>query len=190
MQSVVGVYNLSLARLGGNQLTSINSPDEDSNVVSLCNRLFPAVVDSCLKAHDWSFAVMQEALPLLGEDQNTGLCRYAQPADCIKVIRINGEREDHFRPLCILQGKYILTDVGRAILTYVKRTHNPDDWSSSFYNTVAWGLAAELAITLNNDRGQQQTCAEQCLVTLHDAVACDLNQQVPMRYPCPWLEAR
>ncbi len=190
MQSVVGVYNLALARLGGNQLTTINSPDEDSGVVSLCNRLFPAVVESCLKSYDWSFAITQAALALLGEDQTTGLTRYAQPTDCIKIIKINGEREDHFRPLCILQGKHILTDVGGAILTYVKRVNNPDDWSPAFYNTVTWGLAAELAIALNNDRGQQQTCGEQYLVNLHDAIACDLNQQAPMRYPCPWLEAR
>ena len=189
MLSQVKIYNMALARLGGNQIETINSPYEDGGTTSLCNRTYPLVLHSTLCAHNWGFAT--RTVPLAQKTENQGgLYTYALPSGYIKAIQVEGSGSLGLRPLCILRGQNILTDVPDAVLRYIGKEENPDAWPPYFVNTIVWGLAAELAISLQNDARLQQRMGEQYLTTLHEAIAIDLNQQTPLAPESPWLEAR
>ncbi len=189
MLSQVKIYNMALARLGGNQIETINSPYEDGGTTSLCNRAYPLVLQSTLCAHNWGFAT--RTIPLAQKTENQGgLYTYALPSGCMKAIQVERSGGLNRRPLCILRGQNILTDVPNAVLRYVGKEENPDVWPPYFANTIVWGLAAELAVSLQNDARLQQRMGEQYLATLHEAIAIDLNQQNQPVPETPWLEAR
>ena len=197
MLSQVKIYNLALARLGGNQIETINAPDEDSGTASLCNRLFPLVLHSTLAAHNWGFATRRVQLAekaATSSDAGFGgancLHTYALPTDYVKVIQVEGYSDFSQKPLCILRGQDLLTDVPGAVLRYVAKIENCDEWPPHFANTVVWGLAAELAVASQNDPRLQQRCGEQYLTSLHEAIAIDLNQQNPRQPEIAWIEER
>ena len=194
MLSQVKIYNLALARLGGNQIETINAPDEDSGTATLCNRLFPLVLHSTLAAHNWGFATRRAQLAEKADDSPPAavncLHTYALPADCLKVIQVEGYSDFSLKPVCILRGQDLLTEVPGAVLRYVAKIENCDEWPPHFANTVVWGLAAELAVASQNDPKLQQRCGEQYLTALHEAIAIDLNQQNFRPAETPWVEER
>ena len=189
MASTVTIYNMALARLNLNQIEDINSPDEDGGVVSVCNRVFPVVFKSVLQAHNWSFATKSEALALAGEDENTGLLRYALPSDCVKIIKLEGGgplRSPHYTR----QGNHVLTIQAPAVLRYIVKEENPDLWPGTFFEAIVWRLAADLAAAITSDRNKQQYCIQMAQQALYQAISVDLNEQNPDPVPSGWLGAR
>jgi len=71
--------------------------------------------------------------------------RFALPADCLKLIRINRTEADEYR---VEQG-YVYTDESEVDLEYVMDVTDEDDFDSQFTDVLAQRLAAEAAIALN-----------------------------------------
>ena len=180
--STVGLFNQALALLGGEQLSSVEAPWEDSTLGRLCLNNFPPVLDLALNAHDWSFALCR--VVLAGVEGPGPEYRYALPADCLRPVRVIGGRP------FVIEGLEILTPAAPAELLYVRRTEDPARWPPNFRTALAWGLAAVLAVAKNNDIQKQQLCLQQYQLNLSEAMARDNNSQNPEDEPSEWIMAR
>ena len=184
---LMSVSNLALAFLGGEQLSSVEAPWEDSSLGRLCQGHFSGVLDLALEAHDWSFAKGRAVLPEKPKDRpgrRAAPWRYALPADCLRPIRLDGGFP------FTLEGRDILTGAAPAVLTYIRRADDPRAWPPAFRTAVAWGLASVLASARLNDHRKQEFCQHQFNLLLSEAAARDNNSQKPSPEPSPWELAR
>jgi len=184
--STVRVFNQALALLGGAQLSSVDSPWEQSELGILCVNNFPGVLDNALEANDWSFARGRKPLaekpdssPRRGYSR-----RYALPSDCLRPIKLTGGHN------YVLEGQHLLTNAAPAELHYIRRVEDPRIWPPSFTAALAWGLAAILAMARTNDPQMQQVCLQRYNLALSEAMARDANMQQPIEGPTDWERAR
>jgi hypothetical protein len=187
--STVGLYNLALALLGGEQLFTVDSTWEQNTLGILCNNHFPAVLDQALEAHPWSFARDRKDLAQTGRQNQTQAgrsyrWRYALPSDCLRPVELTGGRP------FVLEGRHLLTDADQAELIYVRRVEDPREWPPAFRTALAWGLAVVLASARNNDPRKQQMCLQQYQRALGEAMARDNNMQQPAEELSAWELAR
>jgi len=180
--STVRLFNQALALIGGEQLSSVEAPWEDSVLGRLCSGNFPALLDQALEAHPWSFARAREYLAEKPEPRpRRGYSRrYALPGDCLRPIELTGGRP------FVLEGGHILTEAAPAELHYIRRVEDPRAWPPGFQAALAWGLAAVLATARVNDPRKQEMCFQRYKLALSEAVARDNNMQQPAPEPTPW----
>ena len=195
MQSLVQLFNLALARLGGEQLPQHISPQDGNTTGAICRNLFPHVLDLALAAHPWSFALKRAALALLaqgGRPAREDFClRYALPADCVCPVRLAGTGGLNRSPAYALEGDSLCTNEANAVLLYVFRMNEPRRWPPAFADALAWGLAGELASARLNDPQKQNWCYQNYKIVLAEAMARDRssgnNRPLPQS---PWVQAR
>lgn len=185
-QSTVGLFNLALGFLGGEQLSSIQAPWEDSTESRLCQNNYPHALRLALSAHNWSFAMKIQELAEKPEDRPVPGFerRFALPVDCLKPIRLEGDSE------FIIQGKDLLSNDSEPRLYFVAYVDDPAMFSPSFFTAMAWQLAALLATAKNGDKQQAQYCGQQYNVALAEAASRDNNQQRPYPRPSHWHAAK
>jgi len=180
--STVRLFNQALAQLGGEQLSSVEAPWEDSPLGILCVNNFPSILDQALEAHPWSFA---RTRMILAEKPRQGFHhRYALPSDCIRPIELTGGRP------FVINGPDLLTEAAPAELHYIRRVDDPGAWPPGFRAALAWGLAAMLATARVNDPRKQQVFFNQYCLALSEAMARDNNMQKPKEEPSAWELAR
>ena len=192
MQSVISLYNLALARLGGEQLNLNASALEDNTLGKLCDAVFPHALDMTLAAHAWSFAVRRSVLsrPVLGrESGNPGYgLAYEIPSDCVKLLGL--EAGAGRNPAYVVEGRTIRCNEDPAVLAYVSRVSEPGLWPPVFADALAWALAGELASARNNDQRRQQWCYQNYKIALSAAMALDQADQNPHGVASAWNAAR
>ena len=194
MYSTLSLYNLALARLGGNELATLSAPGEGSRLASLCNTLFPHVCNLAFGAHAWAFALTEETLAPVHEPNallqgEYGLA-YALPVACLRPVRLMGQGEEHRPPSFAVSGPTLYCDLAPARLQYVRRVHDTARWPAHFVEVVVWGLAAELCASYLNDPARQKLCMERAQRALQMAMATDAAGTQPKRKPFLWEEAR
>ncbi len=190
MRSLISIYNMALARLGGNQFDRLNTPDEENAVATLCRTLYPHVLEMALAHSEWAFARKSARLALKPEQEPDPYApfRHALPADCIRPVELRDAGEAPV-PFAI-SGRDVLSAVADASLSYVARLDDPSAWPPAFADAVAWGLAAELSTALVNDARRQQAYTQQARQALDYAAAVERNSQKPRRPASPWLASR
>lgn len=187
--STVAVFNLALAWLGGEQLSSVESTWENSALGILCRNNFPTVLDSALAAADWSFATrrVQLALKVEGLSHPQYPFRYGLPADCLRPVRLMDSDEGGS---FIIEQRDLLTSESPAQLAYVARVEDPRLWPPDFVVALSWGLAGILATARLGDSRKQLECIEHYEKALAEAWATDCNQGKPLTAASQWQEAR
>jgi hypothetical protein len=188
-QSTVGLFNLALAYLGGEQLSSVESPWENSTLGRLCLNLWPQVLDTALAAHPWSFALTRQNLAEIPDDHpRPGYGRrYRLPTDpdyCLRPVRLACDSP------YVLEGQDLLTDAAPAVLVFVRRADDPNQFPPAFRQALAASLAAVLATAKQNDPRLRADCLQRSQAFLLEAVASDENSQRPAYEPTPWELAR
>jgi hypothetical protein len=203
--STIGVFNLALAFLGGEQLSSVQAPWEDSALGRLCAGNFGMVLDEALESHPWSFARARAVLARVSdpgrfdslEPSGFGLEVPRQPA--APRIRVQGYAlaADCLRPVglaggwpYVLEGRELLTEADPAELHYIRRVEDPGLWPPAFRVALAWGLAAVLATARVNDPQKQQLCLQRYHLALNEAMARDNQGQCPWTQQSRWAEER
>jgi hypothetical protein len=194
-QTTVTVYNLALAWLGGEQLSSVEAPWEDSALGHLCINNFPQVLDQALAAHDWSFARSRKVLARKPDDGSAAAdplypYRYALPADCLRPVRLYAPGGSDRTASYLIEGLDLLTDLQPAELLYVARVEDPRRWPAGFVTALSWGLAAVLSSAKNNDPQKQMQCLKNYEMALAEAVARDQNAIRPIPPASKWRAAR
>ena len=185
-QSTVELFNLALAFLGGEQLSGIQAPWEDSTEARLCQHNYPHALRLALTAHNWSFAMKIKPLSEKPEDHPVPGFerRFALPSDCLKPIRLEGDSE------FIIQGKHLLSNDPCPVLYFVAYVDDPAMFPPTFFTALAWQMAALLATAKNDDPRQAQYCEQQHKIVLAEAAARDNNQRRPYPRPSNWMRAK
>lgn len=189
MQSTVALFNTALARLGGEQLDKLISPQETDTLGALCENLFPHVLDLALSAHAWSFAQAKTVLAPVPAEAADALYPYAYalPPDCIRALRVeSGNRSLAY----VIEGTTIKSTSGGASLLYVRRVADPLLWPPAFADALAWAMAQELASAKLNDSRKQQWAMQNYELALERAIARDCAGQNRFRPVSAWQVAR
>ncbi|MDR1242320.1 MAG: hypothetical protein LBM00_06025 [Deltaproteobacteria bacterium] len=193
MQSTIALFNLAIARLGGEQIPLNISPQEHDATGDLCQNLFPHVLDLALSAHQWSFAKkrVRLALPEVKEAVSGEYAlMYKLPADCGRVCYLEGFEGPNRRPAYVIEGDRLLTGREAAELVYIARASDPRLWPPAFADALAWGLAGELAAARINDSRKQSWCYQNYKQALSEAIAQDQSGQNRLRPVSAWNAAR
>ena len=192
MQSTVALFNTALARLGGEQLGELVSPQEPDALGVLCRNLFPHVLDLALSAHAWSFAQTRIRLASVPAAEIDALYPYAYalPADCVRPLRLEGLLDVNRSPAFIVEGETLKAIASCATLVYVRRITDPRGFSPAFADALAWSMAAELASAKLNDSRKQQWAMQNYELALERAIARDCAGQNRLRSVSAWQAAR
>lgn len=154
--SEVQICNLALARVGVSIF--IAALDERSTTANVCNLFYEPCRDFVMADDvDWNFATKRIFLADLGTPPNNWAYRYALPTDCLKArfIVVDGMRKPRveeripFEVAAEEDIRVLYTDQPIAELVYTKRVTNPNLFSEAFKMTLAWHLAAEIALPLS-----------------------------------------
>jgi hypothetical protein len=193
MESTVSLYNLALARLGGDQTPLNISSIEDDAVGVLCKNLFPHVLSLSLARYDWSFARKRVALAELpGQRPENELYAYAYriPADCLRPLRLDGYGGINRAPEYVIEGNAILTNVEQAVLLYSANVTDPRVWPPEFSDALAWMLAGEISSARLNDPQKQQMCWQAYQTSIANAIALDQARQNAPQPVSAWNAVR
>lgn len=149
MTSETSICNMALARLGHDQITSL---DDDSTAGRACKLFYAPTRDALLREHQWNFAIKRQALA----QESTAPAfeysyQYPLPADCLRVIRLDEEIYSSGDPdYRVEQGK-IVTDEGTVKIEYVAQITDAEQFEPLFVDCLAQRLAAELAMRLTDN---------------------------------------
>lgn len=186
MATNVSICNLALVRVGVGPDGYIDSLEEETTEGMACDALFEHCRDTLLSSFDWNFARRRQTLALLEDVEREGWeYAYALPSDVLVPLRITGaERTPDAAsrvPFAVEandsgDGQVLVTDFEEVELVYTAKITSQAIVNPLFYDTLAWLLASELAMTIPNKadyRAQAVTRYEQ---QLSRAMALDLAQ--------------
>lgn len=154
--SNVSIANRALTLLSADRINSLTS--DTSEQARKISAIFDSTRDSLLEEHNWNFARKERTLSLLDETptMDTYTKVYQLPADCIRVIRLEGEIAFD------IYGNKLYTNSDDPRIEYIAKETDPTKFSAGFVRAFSSRLAAELAFGIT----QSATMAQQM-----DAVA-------------------
>ena len=146
MANAVDICNLSLSHIGSDAVVTSISPPDGSVEAGYCARFYPLARKVMLAVTNWSFATKRATLAPLANPSSIWLYAYAQPADCLKPIRIfkaGAEEEDtaDFE----VEDNIILTNEAEAVLKYTRDVTDTTKYNAPFVSALSWMLASYLA---------------------------------------------
>lgn len=184
MTTITDICNAALSHCGTR--SKISSIDEGSAEANACRNHLAMVRDLMLRMHDWNFARMTVVLALLQNPPQRWACKYAVPADCIRLRRLNDV------PLLALPETFfemaadkdstgavvsvILTNTPNVSAIYTARVSDPLRWDQGFTDAVAYGLAARICYELSGKEDRARVLTQLWQVTLDAAAAAAANE--------------
>lgn len=182
MATVVEIVNQALVELGGGA-ELIEALDEDSANARNANAIWATVRDSLLAMHPWNFALKRAEVDAdAGEPAFGWLRRFALPADCLQVFRLNDMPAR--RLPWEIEGGFLLTDEATPVnMRYIARIEETADWSAAFTDAVAGEIAARLAITVANSQTSAAEARKEAERRLREARWVDAREQGALERP-------
>ena len=182
-QSVINICNLALTRIGGNQIKIIHDLNDSGEEARVCARLYPHLLSNMLRRHPFGFALVEKPLALLAIHPDKKLAyEYAYPTDCLQLwqVGVEGHMDDYRLPDYVVgygvAGRVIGCALERAVARYSVDVNDPNRFDPLFADALAWALAAELAIALQNDKQNFQLLTERAMVATALAMGSDANE--------------
>lgn len=140
--SVTSICNEALALVGAERINAIGDSNDRARA---CADHYEAARDEVLESYDWNCAGALASLAADPDAPDWGFdYRYQQPAGCLKVREINGERDfgDTYKVL----GRYIHTDAGEPLeIRYTAVVSDVTQMPPSLRSVIAARLAAKIA---------------------------------------------
>ena len=150
--------------------SKISDITEGSAEANACLTHFPLVRDALLRAFDWNFARMTVTLAQLQNPPARWSFKYAMPADCLRVRRLNDvpvlALPETFCELAADRdstGAYvgvILADVSPVAAIYTARVGDPQRWDQGFVDAVTYGLAQRVCFELTGKEERVRALAQ------------------------------
>lgn len=149
--SEVTICNLALGKLGAG---SIIAMDEESTEARVSRLHYAQTRDEVLRSHPWNFAIKAEVLVLNTDSPPFGWTyEYELPADCLRVLEMNGwdlsKRPGNWE----IQGRKLMTHSAIANVRYIQRIVDCNQFDSIFVEALALKLASKIAMPLNGSTG-------------------------------------
>jgi hypothetical protein len=114
--------------------------------------MFDHVRRLCLRDHDWNFAIGRESLTALSTPPPFGFsAAYQLPADCLRVLAINGQPAGVRGTQWEVEGRTVLINADVAHLRYIRDADDVTQWDSIFQSYFAYRLAAAVAPSFRID---------------------------------------
>lgn len=193
MYDDIAICNLALSRIG--VTIKIDSLDARCQEAIELKAVYELVRDRVLGAAPWPFAKSVSLLQKTGATPVRWAYRYEYPNDCIRVRSIYppapaGTRSDSFRAwLKVNRAAYeleldgtdartIVTDLDGAIIEFTKRITNPGLFDPAFVSAFAWGLSAEVALSLAKTVDHAKNAGAMYQQAVNEALAAALNEEV------------
>ncbi len=143
--SPVAICNLALDHLNQEEITSIDPPNNDREVV--CARWYDNVRRATQRSHVWNFAKARAELaansiaPLFGYST-----AYDLPADFLRLLFIGNDAIDDYKQKYELEGKQILLNDTTGIdIGYIKSVTDVNQFDALFVDLFALKLALRIA---------------------------------------------
>jgi len=155
--SDISICNQALGWLGQKSITSFA---DDSECAQLCDLNYPVLRDAVLESRTWTFALRTQMLESATSDEwNRGFL-YPLDSDWLVVLRVYDEPpgwspKDNRQMRWVREGNAIVAEKGQAYLWGVQRVLDTGRFTTLFAQALAARLAADLAITLTQNRQLQ-----------------------------------
>jgi hypothetical protein len=150
MADETSICNLALAKLGIDPIMALS---DASKPAQYCKRFYESTRDEVLSAHRWNFAMARATLNRL----STGPAfewayAYQLPADCLRVLQLNGYDETEQKGMFAIEGRQMFTDEDTAQVRYISRVTDASAWPALFIDALATKLASNIAAPLTGSR--------------------------------------
>lgn len=198
MTSQVDIYNRVLTKIGSQPVTSV---DDTSEACRVLNRCYNSILAAELRCNNWNFAIERVVLaadataPAYGYDT-----RYSLPADCLRVIEIDGlsgtnetigsigRKEADYT---IEQGYILCNETGSLNVRYVKKQTDTSKFDSLFIEGLVCRLAFEVCEAIINNASKKKYYEQEYKGFISDARRVDAIETPPEAlYEDDWLLAR
>src|SRR4051812_36999576 len=119
-RSKINACNAALGRLGEARITDTS---EDNAAARACDQNFDLAMEELLRAHWWNFAIARATLSQATTAPQFGyLHAYSLPADCLRVLEVNGigasgDPGDQWE----VEGNRLLHDAGTVKIRYIQK---------------------------------------------------------------------
>jgi hypothetical protein len=179
MATVTDICNAALSHCGTR--SKISSLDEGSPEANACLTHFAMLRDYMLRAFDWNFARFTVALAELPDPPARWARKYALPADCLRIRRLNDV------PVLVLPETFcelaaekdstgaasvvVLTDAAPVSAIYTAQVSDTLRWDQGFVTAVTYGLAARVCYELTGKDDRVRTLTQLWQATLQQAAA-------------------
>jgi hypothetical protein len=189
----VDIYNLALAHIGAERVSSISGTDEKT---VLLNSFYQPLLDKVLRLQVWGFAIERQVLAAdTGDNYTIYAYKYQLPEDpyCLKPLCLldsgyaDTKREEY--PWEI-ENRYLYSDVSSAILKYIGRPSTVTKMDSDFVIFFAAYLAAQIAFRITGDREIEQKCYGLTDKFYREAIWNNADDTVTEEALDLWTEAR
>lgn len=181
MAGRVEIVNLALARLGESPIQSLDEGTVPANTAKL---LFDSARRSALRDFNWSFALATASLARLVETPVDFRYAYALPADCIRAIRLRGERS------FVVRGNRLFTNDGAPVLEYVSDVTDESKFDAKFVEAFTYKLASELAMSVKGSSELMASYSNAYQTYIQQAAAESARESRTVLPENPYVEAR
>lgn len=101
---------------------------------------------------------------LCSTTNNTGYSyQYVIPADCMRILMV-GHNEKYLRA-----GRFIFTNVEDAVIQYVKKSEDPDEWDNYIQYVIALRLASSIAQDITGGKVDSSLLENEYMIMLKQA---------------------
>lgn len=150
MADETSIANLALAKLG---ISPIMALTDDSKQAQFANRFYAQTRDEVLSSHRWNFAMRRAALNRLATAPDFEWeFAYQLPADCLRVVQLNGYEPSEAQGTFAVEADQLFTDAEEAQVRYIARVTDGSLYPALFSQALATLLASRLAGPLTGSR--------------------------------------
>jgi hypothetical protein len=150
MADETSISNLALAKLGIDPIMALS---DASKPAQYCSRFYASTRDEVLSAHRWNFAMARATLNrLTAAPAFEWAYAYQLPADCLRVLQLNGYEQAEQKGMFSVEGRQLFTDEETAEVRHIARVEDASAWPPSFVDALATKLAANIAAPLTGSR--------------------------------------
>lgn len=153
MQTRTQIANNALSYLSAGSIVNLNDDDAKARAI---NGIFDQAAKEVIRTHRWSCCIGRAKLSKLADDPlqngNFGYSgAYQLPADCLRILDINGEPWSEKAEFFDLNGRQLLSDLGEIYLRYVKWEDDVSQWDTLLADVVSVKIAMKVARQITTD---------------------------------------
>ena len=137
------ICNIALGKLGARRIIAL---DEESVEARACLLHYAETRDEVLRHHRWNFAIKREALTqLVTPPAFEWRFAYELPVDCLRVLEVNNQGRGTRIRAWEVEGRTLLSDDETALVRYINRITDCNQFDSLFVEALATKLASKIA---------------------------------------------
>lgn len=181
MASKVGIAKSALRKIKASIITSFTDGTKNANAV---NDLYDPLREDLLASHNWNFATKRAKLPQTTETPVSRFDHeYQLPTDWLKTVKVTDNDESIGRIDYQEEDGKILSSADDIFLVYISNVEDPNKMTSSFRETLAFRLAADLAVDIANSNTLSEIMMKRYEKQFRKARSNDTMGDQPPRMP-------